>query len=224
MKLLLIRHGESQGNAENIFQGQGEWPLSELGRAQARCLAVRLAAEFESISAIYSSTLSRALETAYILAQATGAPIIPDERLVEYDVGQLTGLTLEQVEQRFPEVGAAWKADHGEWVMPPGGETYDHFAKRVHDAFAEIIARHAEDDYVAVVSHGGTLGVYLCQAMGIPPGGRSPFAFGNACLTIVDLSRRRPRLRRHNDGCHLNGVRDVTSLEPEQMLRRKPDL
>ena len=206
MRLLLIRHGQSEGNAARRIQGQAEYPLNALGREQARRLAQRLAAEHDGIAAVYTSSLGRAVETAEILAQAVGAPVVPDDRLQEYDVGELTGLTWKDVREQFPQVYAAWMADVEEWIPIPGGEGNENFCQRVHEVFAEIAARHEGDQTVVVVSHGGTLGAYLADIIGHPPGRRHRFYFANASLTIVDLSRRRPRLIQHNDTCHLADI------------------
>lgn len=206
MRLLLIRHGQSEGNAAGRIQGQSEYPLSEVGREQARRLAQRLVAEYDGIAAIYTSSLSRAVQTAEILAGAIGAPVISDDRLQEYDVGELTGLTIEDVRERFPQVYAAWMEDVEEWTPMPGAEENEGFCQRVHEVFAEIAAHHDGDGMVAAVSHGGTLGAYLAEVMGLAPGRRHPFVFDNTSLTIVDLSRRRPRLVLHNDVCHLAGI------------------
>jgi broad specificity phosphatase PhoE len=202
VRLLLVRHGESEGNAAGRLQGQGEYSLSELGRKQVRRLAQRLQ-EYEGMAAIYTSSQSRAVETAEILARAIGVPTIPDDRLQEYDVGELTGLTVEEVRQQFPYIYSAWMEDVEEWINMPGGEENEGFRQRVGQVFAEIISRHRDDDNVTVVSHGGTLGEFVAQAMGLPPGRRHPFSFANASLTIIDLSRRRPRLLLFSDTCHL---------------------
>ena len=206
MRLLLIRHGQSEGNVAGRIQGQAEYPLSALGREQARRLAQRLAAEHDGIAAVYTSSLGRAVETAEILAQAVGVPVIPDDRLQEYDAGELAGLTIEGVRGQFPQVYAAWMADVEEWIPMPGSEGNENFFRRVHEVFAEIVARHDGDENAVVVSHGGTLGAYLAEIMGLPPGRRHRFHFANASLTIVDLSRRRPRLIQHNDTCHLADI------------------
>ena len=204
MKLLLIRHGQSEGNAAGLIQGQGEYPLSELGREQARRLGQRLSAEHDGIAAIYTSPQSRAAQTAEILAQAVDAPLVPDERLREYGIGELSGLTIEDVKERFPQIYKDWIVeDVEEWLLFPGAEENAHFFERVRQAFEQITARHDGDETVAIVSHGGTLSAYLAQIAGLAPERRDPFRIANASLSIVDLSRPRPRLARLNDTCHL---------------------
>jgi len=206
MRLLLIRHGQSEGNAARRIQGQGDYPLSALGHEQAHRLAGRLRREYEGLSAVYTSTLRRAAQTAVILAEAVGAPLVLDERLQEHDIGELAGLTAQEVQERFPEFHAAWMADPEEWIDTPGGEGSERLGQRVREVMAEIAARHGSDETVAIVSHGGTLGAYLGQVLGLPPNRRPPFYFANASLSVVDLARRRPRLVQHNDTCHLADV------------------
>ena len=206
MRLLLIRHGQSEANAVQRLQGQGEYPLTDLGREQARRLARRLSDDYVSVAAIYTSSLGRAVETAEILAEAIGAAVVPDDRLQEYDVGALTGLTMDEIRERFPQVYTAWAEDVDEWVSMPGAEGQDDFNQRVGEVFGEIAERHHSDVTVAIVSHGGTLGAYLGQIIGLPPNQRRPFSFGNASLSVVDLSRRRPRLLLLNDTCHISDI------------------
>jgi broad specificity phosphatase PhoE len=206
LRLLLVRHGQSVANAEGRLQGQGEYPLTELGREQSRRLARRLSEKYNGTAAIYTSSLGRAVETTEILAEAIGAAVIPDDRLQEYNVGALTGLTMDEIQEKYPQVYTAWAQDVDEWVPMPGAEGQADFNQRVGEVFAEIIDRHYGDETVAVVSHGGTLGAYLGQIVGLPPDRRRPFAFSNASLSVVDLSRRRPRLLLLNDTCHISDM------------------
>lgn len=206
MRLLLVRHGQSEGNAAGRLQGRSEYPLSELGREQARRLARRLSQQPNGIVVVYTSPQSRAAQTAGPLAQTLGAPLIADDRLCEHDAGALTGLTMAEVQEQFPQVHAAWKADVDEWVSFPGAEGNERFRHRIRQFLVEVAARHRDDQAVAVVSHGGTLAACLAEMVGLPPQRRPPFHFANASLTIVDLSRRRPRLVLHNDTCHLADI------------------
>src|SRR6185295_16805072 len=91
--LLLVRHGQSEGNAERRFGGHTATPLSPLGLTQAQATANALASE--SITAIYSSDLRRAIQTAEPLSQLTGLPIISTEAFRERSVGVMEGLTFE---------------------------------------------------------------------------------------------------------------------------------
>jgi len=200
-RLFLIRHGRSTWNAEHRIQGCADPPLDGVGREQARQLAERLREHPPVV--LYTSPLQRARETAEIIGQALEVPVVPDERLKEYDVGDLTGLTWEQVVEQYPDVAQRW-AEASENVELPGEEGDVPFRARVAVALGEILARHAEGP-VGVVAHGGTLGAYLNHLIGLPTR-FSPFRFGNGSLSIVEMNPVRPRIVLLNDTCHLNSL------------------
>ncbi len=198
--LFLIRHGRSTWNAVGRIQGCADPPLDELGREQARLLAERL--REEPPVALYTSPLQRAKETAEIIGQALGMPVTPDERLKEYDGGDITGLTWEQVVERYPDLSRRW-AEAEEGVEFPGAEKGQVFQARVAAVFDEIVAQHIEGP-IGVVSHGGTLGAYLNYLLGLPTW-RSSFRFGNGSLSVVEVNPVQSRVVFVNDICHLGG-------------------
>ena len=199
-RLILIRHGRSTWNAAKRIQGQADPPLDGVGREQARRLADRLRGE--EIAELYASPLRRAQETAEIIGEALGVPVVPDERLKEHDAGDFTGLTWEQVTEQYPEVARRWAEDP--WSLEIPGEEEDAvFRARVVAAFDDILAQHAEGT-VGVVAHGGTLGAYLNHLIGLPTR-FSPFRFANGSLSIVEVNPVRPRIVLLNDTCHLVG-------------------
>ena len=201
-RFFLIRHGRSTWNAERRFQGWADPPLDDVGREQARLLAERLQGNGEAIVALYTSPLRRAQETAGIIGETLGLPVTPDERLKEGGIGVLTGLTWAQVEEQYPDVMQGFmEADEG--IVIPGGEEIEQLMARVPAVFGEIVARHAGET-IGVVSHGGTLGVYLNHLIGLP-GRFSPFRFGNTSLSVVEMNPVRPRILLLNDTCHLGG-------------------
>jgi len=197
--LLLVRHGESEWNRIGRIQGWSDSPLSELGREQARRLAERLARE--PISAIYASPLARAAQTAQIIAERLGLEVTFDPRLREYGVGELEGLTREELAEHYPHILAAWQ-EGDTWVALPGEEGRQAFVERIWEAMQDIIRRHP-DDAVAVVAHGGTVAVFLMRLLGLSPRRLSPFFFENASVTEVILGSSRPRITKLNDTCHL---------------------
>src|SRR5437764_14486972 len=135
--LLLVRHGETDWNAERRWQGHADVPLNERGREQAQWLADSFPGD--AVDAIYASDLARARETAEILGARLGRPVVVDPDLREIDVGSREGLTGE-------EVGAR------EW----DGESYEAHRHRTARARARIVAGHP-GSRVVVVAHGGTL-------------------------------------------------------------------
>jgi probable phosphoglycerate mutase len=206
MKLLLIRHGQSVGNAEHRMQGHFDAPLTELGRKQARALAARLLREGWAFDAIYASDLSRAAETAAILGAAYGLPVVEDARLREYDLGELNGIVWQELEDRYPEI---WDGLHlrRDWVPFPGEEGPDAFHARLASMLTHISSKHGESETVAVVSHGASLGMVLIHYLEMDrskPVFFYPFQFGNTSLSIIEFTPRGPRLQLMNDTCHLD--------------------
>jgi probable phosphoglycerate mutase len=151
IRVLLLRHGESEWNAQGRWQGHGDPALTELGRAQSRAAAVRLADE--CIERIVSSDLARAWQTAEIVSAALRLPFERDPRWRERDIGAWTGLTREQIQARWPEDYAHFRA-HEEHARPGGGESNAMLRARAQAALAALRARHA-GARVLVVTHRG---------------------------------------------------------------------
>ena len=200
-RLYFIRHGRSIWNAERRIQGRSDPPLDEMGREQARKLAERMRGG-ETLAALYASPLQRARETAEIVGEALGLEVIADDRLREYDVGDLAGLTWSQIEERFPGVARRW-SEADESLELPGAEPHAQFRVQMVAVVEEIVARHAEES-VGVVSHGGAIGAYLNHLLNIPSR-YTPFRFGNTSLSIVEVDPVRPHIVLLNDTCHLGG-------------------
>ena len=160
-ELLIVRHGETDWNAELRFQGHADPPLNETGRAQARALAEQLADLRPE--AIYASDLARARETAEIVGGRLELPVTALRELREIDVGDWQGLTHEEIDERFPEAHAAWLRGEAGWSR---GETYDELAARVLPAL-ERIARAHPQGRVVVVGHGGTIRTVRAHLSGV---------------------------------------------------------
>jgi broad specificity phosphatase PhoE len=159
--LYLARHGESDWNAENRFQGHTDRPLTDLGRRQAERLADEVVAL--PLAAIYTSPLRRCAETAEIVSRHVRLEPIVDAALCEVDVGNWAGLTRAQVEERFPEGFRRWITGGNGW---DDGETYEEMAERVLVGVREIAAAHA-DDMVLLISHGGPIRAIHAAALGM---------------------------------------------------------
>ena len=150
-ELLLVRHGETDWNRDRRFQGHADPGLNDIGREQAWALADELASE--RVDAIYTSDLARASETAEIIAEQVGAPVVLDRELREIDVGEWQGLTWPEIEARYPEGVRNWH-EHGHgWER---GETYEALGERVVAALRRISAAHP-GGRVLIVGHGGTV-------------------------------------------------------------------
>jgi broad specificity phosphatase PhoE len=149
--IYLARHGESDWNAANRFQGHSDRPLTDLGREQAQALGELVAAE--NVEAVYSSPLKRALETALIVAARSGLEVVEDEDLCEVDTGSWSGLSRAEVQERFPEGFDRWTSGGAGWE---DGESYEEMAERVLAAVNRIAAAHP-GGRVLIVSHGGPI-------------------------------------------------------------------
>ncbi|HEY6806602.1 MAG TPA: histidine phosphatase family protein [Pyrinomonadaceae bacterium] len=160
--LLLIRHGQSQGNAERRFGGHTATPLSPLGHTQAQAAADALATK--SITAIYSSDLKRAIQTAEPLAQLTGLPIQTTVAFRERSVGVMEGLTFEDAAEKHPEQYAALLRRDFEHVLE-GGESYRQLLDRAWQKLDQIIEDN-RGGTIAVFSHTGTICILVLHLMG----------------------------------------------------------
>jgi broad specificity phosphatase PhoE len=200
MRLILVRHGESVGNYENRLQGQEDYPLTEQGRRQAVLTAHRLHAL--GTSAVYSSHLLRARETAFAIGERLGVEPAIREDLSEYHFGEYSGLTYAEIRERFGAIANPAERTY------PGEEGRDNFFNRVTSTLWGIAAEHAEET-VAVVSHGGPIALFCQSVLGLPYKRPMPFSIGNCSLNIIDASitptdSRTAVLLHLNDTCHLD--------------------
>jgi len=157
--LVLVRHGETDWNRERRFQGHADTPLNDSGRRQAGELAALLRGD--GLSAVYTSPLRRAKETASVVAADLGLDAHELEELREIDVGDWQGLTIDEVRTRHPEqLDVAWRSG---W---PNGETHEELAERVLPALLDLDRRHA-GERVLGVTHAGPIRVVLAAAAGL---------------------------------------------------------
>lgn len=150
--ILLARHGETAENKERRFQGQNDVPLNDTGREQARALGER--AKAEGVSAVYTSPLVRARETAEIVAQALGLEARPDDRLKEVDVGDWQDRLKDDIARDAPAAWKAFLAGGEDWRFP-GGESLLEQQERVIAALVDITQRG--DLPALVVCHRGVV-------------------------------------------------------------------
>lgn len=196
-RLLLWRHGRTAWNAQGRAQGQHDVPLDEVGVAQARSAAARLASL--APSRILSSDLSRAAATAAELAALTGLEVVQDVRLREIAFGEREGLTYAESMARFPDEMSRWEVSDD--VRFPGGETYVHTAERFAAALSDAAAGMAADDLVVVTTHGGAMRVGAAHFLGLPVGTWTALGgFANCNWAILAEGRRGWRVEEWNAG------------------------
>jgi broad specificity phosphatase PhoE len=160
--VILIRHGQSQGNAEGRFGGHTDTPLSPRGRRQAEATARAL--RTEKFDAIYSSDLPRAIETATPLARLTGASLETTEALRERSVGVMEGLTFEEAAEQHPEQYQALLRRDFDHVLL-GGESYRQTLDRASRKLDEAIEQH-KGERIAFFAHTGTICILILHLMG----------------------------------------------------------
>src|SRR5215212_1928079 len=204
--VLLIRHGQSKGNAERRFGGHTATPLSARGRNQAQATALCL--KSESLTAIYSSDLARAMDTARPLSKLTSLPINSTSAFRERSVGVMEGLTFEDAAQQHPEQYAALLRRDFEHVLS-GGESYRQLLDRAMHKLDEIIAQN-RGGRIAVFSHTGTiciLALHLMGALDSPELKPVWISSGNCGITRFELREDGfVRVLNVNDTSHLSSL------------------
>ncbi len=180
--IILLRHGESQGNFEGRHQGQADFPLTEHGREQARSLLSRWQAEEQQFDLVISSPLIRASETAEIIASGLNAPLEFDALWMERNNGLMAGLSPEEVSRSLPQPAFI----HPYQPVGQTGESQWQLYLRAGAAVQSLISRPPAR--YLVVSHGGLLNMFFYAVLGINPqpnfhGPR--FRFNNAAFATL---------------------------------------
>ncbi len=192
MEILLVRHGESEGNAQERMQGRSDFPLTDYGRTQARRLGGWLRARGLAMAAAYVSPLRRAWETAEILRVAAGIPEpTPEPALAEIFAGALEGLTFKGIDEQFPSYAARGVGGLGDFAEF-GGESYDAVQARTRDLRQRLEWRHREAaERVLCVGH-GWLNFQLLKLCICEPVPRVCIVrMGNCSATLVRFRERR---------------------------------
>ena len=202
-RLLLLRHGVTDWNREGRFQGQLDPPLSADGLDEARLLAERLASDTDLRPAhVVSSSLSRASQTAELVAAACGATLASDPRLVEVGQGVWEGRTHDELAVTDAARYAAWRDGGGR--QPPGGESLDSVRGRVAAAIEDLLGGDAWP--LAIVSHGGTLRLLAGRLLELASERSWALDLDNASLSALTQSPDGAwRVDRWNDTLHLLG-------------------
>ncbi len=194
LRLFLLRHGETQWNREGRYQGCVDVRLSPEGVAQAEAASLALAER--PLAAIYSSPLSRALETAEAIAARHGLPVRIDPAFREICHGLWEGLTAGEVRARFPDLYAQWRATP-ETVTMPEGESLTEVRARVLDGLERLRAKH-DGETVCLVAHGTPVRLLILEALGMTPERLWALGCPPAGLSELEFNSGSARLRRLN--------------------------
>ncbi len=195
MRLILVRHGETEANRLGRTQGVSAAPLNERGRRQAAAVARALAAD--APFALYSSPLRRAVETADAIAKVAGVDARREDSLIEMDVGEMEGLDGDEMRRRFPEVMRAWRENAADTTLP-GGESLSEVQDRAWRTLWRLAVRH-ESDTVVAVTHNFVILSILCAALGMPLNGMRRLRVDLGSVTRLDVGRERCALVSANE-------------------------
>lgn len=202
-ELLLIRHGETDWNRRQCFQGQIDVPLNSLGLAQAQRLGERLADE--ALDALVVSDLTRTRQTAAPTAAALGLEPRYTPRLREQAFGLLEGLSFDEIRVKHPAEFALWVRHDPDYALPGGAESRRLFHRRVVEALRELAAEHA-GQRVAVVTHGGVLDMVWRSAQGLSLHGPRECPIPNTGINRVRLTPQGFEILSWAEDAHLQGL------------------
>ncbi|HEX6289856.1 MAG TPA: histidine phosphatase family protein [Herpetosiphonaceae bacterium] len=207
MRLILVRHGESEWNRIGRYQGQLDAPLSELGLRQAEALAERLAAE--KLDAIYSSYLQRARRTADAIAQYhPSLEIQEDPALLEIHHGDWQGLFAADVRERYAETLEEWRTFPTRCQMP-SGESFSNILKRTLNFRERVCKEHGSDATVVASTHDVVVKILIADALGMHMDRINRLWITNASISVIEYTEELPFLVSLSEACHLGHLETV---------------
>lgn len=203
--LCLVRHGETTWNAEHRLQGHLDIPLNQNGHVQASATARNLASH--RFSALYTSDLERARQTAQAVANLCGLTPIINAQLRERHYGAFQGLTYDEARTRFPDDYARFAARDCISPLPGDGESLRAFELRIATVLEALADRH-RGEQILIVTHGGVLDIAHRHASGKALDAPRDFLIPNAALNWIARADEQWRIIRWAEARHLDGARD----------------
>ena len=200
MRLILVRHGETDSNKAGLALGRKDVELNETGRWQAQRVADAL--QGQPIDAVYSSPLLRALDTARAVAERHDLPVQVDEGLIEMEIGEMEGLTFQQVRERYPQFLQLWLGGSAAYQSMPGGERLLDVQERAWQALERIRGKETQQT-VVVVTHNFVLLTILCRVLGLELADFRRLRYGVAAVSVLQVQDGRMTVLSLNDTCHL---------------------
>ncbi|RYF69283.1 MAG: histidine phosphatase family protein [Comamonadaceae bacterium] len=198
-RLIAVRHGETAWNVDTRIQGQLDIPLNATGLWQARQVGAAL--RDEPISAIYSSDLRRAWQTAEAIAEPQGLGVQPDLGLRERGFGAFEGLTFARIDAELPEQARLWRTRDPAFA-PDGGESLMVFRERVLSTVDAIATRHP-GELLVLVAHGGVMDILYRAATGQALQAPRTWQLGNAAINRLIWTPQGLSLVGWSDTAHL---------------------
>jgi broad specificity phosphatase PhoE len=199
--LYLVRHGQTAWNREEVFRGRADIPLNETGRKEALLTGQYL--ERVKVDSLYSSPLSRAVETAEAIARYQGKEVQISQGLIDIDFGRWQGVSHEKVKERYGDLYRQWN-DTPHLVRFPTGESLEDVRERVLRVIDEIVRDHA-DETLLMVSHRVVNKTMLCGLLGLDNSHFWQIGQDTGCINILEFGEGFT-LRRLNDTSHLVAI------------------
>lgn len=185
-EIIFIRHGQEESNLKGAYIGSTNKPMTMLGINQIKDTAERLSGiPFE---AIYTSPLERTKYTSDIIKEKTGARVILDEGLNEWNFGIFEDLTLEAISDKYPLEYKRWQSDWWEYKIPKGESAKEAYLRNK-AAINEIIKRHPDGGQICVVSHLYAIRNMLCNLLGFDPKQASRFFVKNGSINKIRIDK-----------------------------------
>ena len=206
-EIYLVRHGQTEWNTQLIFRGRKDIPLNERGYKEARAIAGAL--KDRNIDAIYTSPLSRAVETAQPVATLFDLEVVPVQGFIDINYGEWEGVSHHEIKKRYTDQYAQWE-QRPELVQFPQGETLDVVKERAFGALTDIVRMNPTRS-VLIISHRVINKVLLCALLGLSTAHFWEIRQDTGCINIMEYSPERFVLCVMNDTCHLKELTDETA-------------
>ena len=207
--IILIRHGETDWNTQQVFRGRADVPLNKVGMAQAEAVGASL--HNSDIGALYSSPLSRALDTAHLLTKGRNLEIALEESFIDIDFGAWQGLSHQKVKEEYTDLYTTWlRSPHK--VTFPNGESLEEVEVRSKKALEKIVENNPGRT-VAIVSHRVVNKVLLCSLVGLDLSHFWYIRQDTCAVNSFEYKDGNYYLTLLNDTCHLKGVKGASVLD-----------
>lgn len=205
MKLILVRHGHVEGIKPERFRGRKEVPLTELGKRQASATADRIAAEWK-VDAVFTSPMGRSSDTAQAIADHYGLTPQPLPELMDFDYGEWSWKTHEEVQQTSQDLYGLWfSAPH--LIRIPGGDTLQALALRTANSLRLMLEAYRSQTVVAV-GHDSVNRALLLQLLDLPLSGYWRLQQHPCCINEIDIDTK-VSVQRINEHGHLLGLAEA---------------
>ncbi len=204
LELLLVRHGQTEGNKKRLYQGWSDTRLTEKGMLQAKQLALRL--RERKLDYIYSSPLGRALNTARAVNEYHNLEIITVDNIKEIHFGDWENLSAEELKELYPNYMEKWRTNCPKYSAP-GGESLEEAYSRINPWFERLIKDNSEGT-ILIVSHAGAIRAMISNLIGRGTESHWNYIIKNCSISTINVHDGFPMLAGLNDVSHLENIKD----------------